>query len=477
MRLLLLLIVLACAAPALSSRAAAGEEDHDTRIATLISDLEAHARWCQKRKLFRARNETYAVLLSFAPDHAKARKWLKYRRTKEGRWARPANYKPPRNFKAPSAALGARREALGNRFADSTYAWLRDHAKDVSAAMRARLVREMTLAAPHRADIRKANGEVLTAEGRWLLKESIAGPRRQKALRDATARALASMATPEEARPTRAENATQLAWKAIVQGPRVRLLGTVPLADVRSAHRVASASFPVFEAVYGGDAPAIKKLTIMLITSDEERATLLKNHPASTKAFRSFAATLASGWFPKSATLYARSRVQAKRVEWCARQPLSSMLRRRFGVRTKHGWAFEGFGLYVSHLLSGQRRTFYVRRTQYGDTSERDGDLWDKLTEDRADWREHARTLLASERAPDLRLLLGKPVNTMNTEDMLISYVLAAFILEGRSTQAAPLLEAIGKGKPADEALRLGLGLDIEGLGFRLRRWLAETKE
>jgi hypothetical protein len=475
-RAALLLFLLLPAFGVLLRPAQAEASEHETRVAALVTALEAHAAWCQKGKLFLARNETYALLLTFAPEHAKARKWLKYKRAKDGTWTRSPRYKPPRNMKAVGAEVSRRQQALGDRFADETLAWLRGHSADVSTSARARLNREMARAAPHRTEVREANGEVLTAEGTWLLQESVRAPRERAALRAATDRALARLPRAKEVRPTRSENATQLPWKAILQGPRVRVLGTVPLAELTEAYALASAAFPVFETVYGGEAPDVPGLTIMLITSDDERATLLKNHPSATKAFRSFAASLASGWFPKTTSLYARSSDRAKRLEWCARQPLAALLRRQFRVRTKHGWAFEGFGLYVSHLLSGQRRTFYVRRTQYGDGTDRDGDLWARLTEDGADWRAHARSLLASDRAPDLRLLLGKEVNGMNTEDMLTSYVLAAFILEGHPDRAAPLLEAIGAGKPVDEALQIGLGLDVEGLGLRLRRWLDETK-
>lgn len=460
---------------------ATGEEQDDraaeaARIAQLVSDLEAHGAACHKGKLFRDRNAAYDLLLSFAPDHAVARKWLKYKRATDGTWSRKLRYKAPRNLKSPAPAIAARFEAIGNRFADDTIAWLETQGTRVPKRERARLLRTVARAAPHRADVHELRGEVLDASGAWRLNESLPSIRRRKELAAQAENARARAPTPASVRPNRDEVATGVGWKGIVEGPRARIAGTVSAGELKAAYELVDSTFRFWPAIYGSEPPALRDLSVLLITSNAERGTLLKNHPRSSKAFQSFGASLSSGWFPKTNIVFARSGQRERRLEWCTRQPLAAMLRFGFKVRSKHGWAFEGFGLYASHLLSGHRRTFYVRRTKYGDKADPDDDLWKRLTEPNAEWRAHGRTLLASERAPDLRLLLGKEVNTMNTEDMLLSYVLAAYLIEAHPERVPSVLEAVATGTKADDLVEQTFGLDIRGLELRLRRWLDETK-
>ncbi|MDA1193563.1 MAG: hypothetical protein O2894_00085 [Planctomycetota bacterium] len=472
----LVLLLAVCLLVAAPQPVGAEPPDREARIARLVADLDEFGTACQAAKLFKERNETYELLLRFAPDHPDARKWLKFKRTREGAWERPAGYKPPRNMKTVSAEIVASREAYGNRFADDTLAWIAAREPALTAALRATLLQEVALVAPHRADVRELHGEVQTAEGPWILRESLKAATRRGALKQAAADALADAPAAREDRPNRTENATRIAWKTILQGARVRVVGTVEAAEASRAHGIATAAFPLFEAAYGNPVPEMPNYVFMLVCTDTERDTLLESHPASTAEFRAFAKNLASGWFPKTTTAYARSAEAARRLEWVGRQTMGSLLRRRFSVRTAQGWAFEGFGLYLGHLLTGERQTFYVRRTQYDGSTDRDGDLWEKLTAEGADWRALGRTLLAGPRAPDLRLLLGKEVNQMDTEDLLASFLLAAYILEGRPEQVAAVLEAVGAGKRADEIVEGALGLDMASLELRLRRWLDETK-
>ena len=65
---------------------------------TLLGDLEELADWCAKAKLYRARQEVSEAILHVDPDHAEARKWLKYRRAKDGTWERSKNFKPARDL-------------------------------------------------------------------------------------------------------------------------------------------------------------------------------------------------------------------------------------------------------------------------------------------------------------------------------------------------------------------------------------------
>ena len=471
--MLLLVLLLPATVPGALWAEEAGEPEH---IAQAVGDLEALAAWCHKRKLFRERNATYEALLAFRPDHKDARKWLKYKQAKDGTWERRGRYKPPRNLKTPGPALTEKRQEIGARYAEAALAWLEAPKRGRSPAVRRQVMESIVLVDPNHARARRELGEVQTAEGAWLLKESLETPKRRAQLEAAARDAIAGVAKPRQARPSEAENAVGIGWKGIVAGSRARVASSADAAEATRAHALTEAAFVMFPSIYGAEPPHLPGLSLLIITSDAERTQLLAKHPSSTKAFQEFGATLSSGWFPQTNIVFARSAWPARRLEWATRQPLAALLRRAYKVRTKHGWAFEGFGLYASYLLCGRRQTFYVRRTKYGDKTDPKDDLWNRLTADGADWRKEARTLLASDRAPNLRLLLGKEVNTMNTEDMLLAYVFAAWLIEARPERVPGVLRAVARGRRADDLVEGQLRMDVDGLMKRLRRWLDETK-
>ncbi len=448
------------------------------RTAQLVVDLEALAKRAQKSKLYRSRDEVCERILRFDPDHEAARKWLKYKRDKQGRWARKGRYKPPRNFgKAGRTTFRDRARALGDSFAQDAFALLARHEGSVASDTRARAIRDVLAVAPHRNDARTANREVQTAEGTWMLEESVRGREGRRGLATAAQHALDAVKEPRRVRPTENENKVRIGWTGILQGSRVRMLGTNPRDELERCHRTAEAVFGLMDTVFGEPPARVNGLTIFVLMTDDERKTLLANHPKATDAYRKVSGRRASSWFPKTNVAWIKAGVTG-RLEWSTRQPLATLLRRTYGVTAKHGWAFEGFGLYLSYLLTGSRGTFFVRPTGYNDGAKpKTGQLWERLRAEGASWRDEARAMFAANQGPNVHLLFGKGTNAMTMEELLYAYVLAAYILEGHPGKATAILKAIGKDKkrPAEVFGRV-LGVDLEGLDLRLRRWLAETR-
>jgi hypothetical protein len=447
-------------------------------VQALVSDLEAVAARCNRGGLFRTRNEIYELILTFDPDHAAARKWLKYKR-QDGRWVRAGRYKPPRNLakQGLDEADAALRE-VGEAFAARVTGELAAPLAGPDGTLRPEVVRAVLRVAPDREDLRRANGEVLSADGAWMLKESVRALARRSELAMIATQAVTEATAPVVARPAREENQARVGWTRILQGRHVRLLGTPTAEELERCERHVEASFRLFGAAAGVSPPAGRGLTMYVLATATERAMLLTNHPDSNPKYKEYGLGVHSSWLPKGRALWIMDGRAPKRLEWCVRQAVGYQLGHAFGVRGKKGWAFEGFGLYLGHLLTGTRSTYFIRRTKYGEKRESgDKDLWGRLVEPGADWHAEARVLLAGPRRPDLRLLLGKDVNQMDTEEMLYSFVLAAYCLEGRERDVAPLLRAFGKEKlPPDDAVRKGLGLGIGDLEQRVRRWLDEVR-
>ena len=87
-----------------------------------VEELEQLADWCGTRKLYAERDANLELLLSFEPDHKRARKSLKHRRARDGSWTVPENRKPAKNVKTEHLDESrARRSEVGEVFAERMY--------------------------------------------------------------------------------------------------------------------------------------------------------------------------------------------------------------------------------------------------------------------------------------------------------------------------------------------------------------------
>ncbi len=82
-----------------------------------------------------------------------------------------------------------------------------------------------------------------------------------------------------------------------------------------------------------------------------------------------------------------------------------------------------------------------------------------------------ARPALAEEPDPN------KPVEVMTTEEILVGYLLARYLVDGRPEDTPAALAAIGKGTGPDDWCASVLQSTVPGLERRLRRWIRETGE
>jgi hypothetical protein len=467
------LLLLALVAPA---GAGTVDDERKAAAASLAPRLEALATWAHDVKLFRSRDRTYALLLRFVPDHAEARKWLKVAKGKDGAWKQDPRYKEPKDFdpKLLPDFEGRRASAVGP-FADALAALL-ERSEDLTVESREALLGDFLAAAPDDARARRANGEVLTA-GTWLLEETLAARKRRRAIEEAAAKALADVKPPVETQATDAENALGAAWTCVLKMPDLRVLGTPPGEEVERTAREMQAARPYLRSVFDAELPTFPGMAVYLFTSPQEGRDAVARDPEFGEEEREFAANLVSTWSPKSNHLFAWSADPLVRRDSAVRQIVGATLRFKFGVTVKRGWAWEGFGLYLTHKITGTRLTFFVRRSEYADGGKAPGDdLLRRLQESGADWMEEGRALLASEKRPEFRLLLGKDVNGMLGDDALYAYLLASYVLEGRPDAASRVLKGVNRGAGPDEWVRESLGFTVEGLERRLARWVEEAR-
>jgi hypothetical protein len=131
----------------------------------------------------------------------------------------------------------------------------------------------------------------------------------------------------------------------------------------------------------------------------------------------------------------------------------------------------EGAVRYLAYLLTGTRFTVGVAAGRYasGETAPR------AVPASEDAWLMAARDLLAAKDPPDLRLLLGKGLDSITAPEATLAYALAVYLLEGHPGLFAPFALSVRKTSDAERSAREVLGTSLPVLGHRLRRWLDEV--
>jgi len=91
-------------------------------------------------------------------------------------------------------------------------------------------------------------------------------------------------------------------------------------------------------------------------------------------------------------------------------------------------------------------------------------------------WMQEAYVLLQRDEHPAIRDVLGKRMDTLTTHDLLVSYLLAAFLLEAHPAKTPRILGKIGEGGDAGLVLVDELGLSLDDLEARILHWLSERR-
>jgi hypothetical protein len=451
-------------------------EVHAAARRALVERLAALAAWCAKNEAYLDRDRTCELILRFDPDHRDARKWLKYIE-RDGKWVRLAAYAPPsnRNTKA-QADYGEHRRAAVRQFVNDVIAALESEGAAWPAAARKLAIEDILAVDPDEERARALNGEV-RVDGRWMAADVVAAAARRRELVRAARDALA--AVPEPSRVDIGQDAQLgVAWTDAVGTETWRVVATTGLEEARKAAVIATATVPLFEACFGIAVEPRPGQTYYVMAQQGDFQRVLERHPSCKPEFRKFAWNVGSAWLPRTSILLAFHAQAATRLEYAARQPTAALLLRAFGITAKHGWAYEGIGLYLTELLTGTHTTYTIHPSDYARDDRREkAELFARIQAPDADWFEVARQLVRDRKSPDLIDLMSKDVNLMDAADLVFSYVLGAYLLEAQADRAPGLLRAIGEKKvPFHEAVPQALGLEVPALQERVEKWLAERR-
>lgn len=452
--------------------------EHDLRQARAdyVAGLVEHAAWCQAQQLFGRRQEVLRAILALEPDHAEARRELGYRRAKDGSWTEPRAARAPKDHD-PEALREepGRRVALGVALRERVLALVDARGEELEAARRRAVYESLLELVPDDPLLRARLGEVFDRDA-WVLAETARGRETRARLRALVRRLLGEAeagVAPASVSPREAGFALELvgAWRS----GDVRVVATTDEAEARRVAAALAAAGPLVGELLALEAHLSPGASVFLLRAPAEGRTWLERHPALDDAQRAYMAQLEGGAVAGVGDFAYWADDVRRRVDGTVRLGLAWLFAGGAGLGLQHGMLSEGLGLYLTRELVGTRLTWFVQPSKY-ERQEEDRRLRGMLLDPAVNWMDEAHKLLAKPSSPKLQFLVGKPVNQMSTEDLLVAYVAAAYLLEGWPAQTPALVKAIGAGANPQTAFEEHLGYGLEELDARMRRWLGERR-
>lgn len=436
------------------------------------------ARWARSNKLYGYASQLHRGILTLDGDNRDARRALRYLRV-SGKWRQSPGFYEPRN-RASEGDFGPLESeyrdqlerALGP-FRDGLLARIGNPRLAVSTEMKEEILRQLLYFEPESKYLHGALDEELV-DGRWLLRESARTLRGSVALRRLAQGCAERVEALERGTFTQDELNSNLDLSSIARSEDVRVTGTVTKGEIEQAARTAQAVGELFEEVFGRPAHFRRGFSVLLLRKPAELLDLgplaIARHSGAGPPRPD--SPQVGGWLSYSEVAQ-WSPDRERRLDGLARQTMGAMLMDTYGLDARHGWIWEGVGIFLVDQLVGTRRTYFMETQQYV-LEDADG-LWRTLADDGTDWLELAAERRAEGKWPGMQFLVGRPIASMRDEDLLLSYVLAAYVIQGWPDHAPGLLDRIGAGEHPVHAFEAVFGWSMPQLEQRLERWLDEV--
>jgi hypothetical protein len=486
-RLLRTLILLVGFAPGSAAPVSARAVEDTSYVSALaraqsefVDELEELAALARRLELLLEADTCYRQILALDVDHSLARKALRYSR-RGGAWVQSASYRQPRNFSKDSLeAFAADRDEAVERFKGFVFELNEKHKGAVSLERRERAMLQLLDVLPEDPEVRAALGEGLV-DGEWRLLETANARQRRALIPDLARRCVATAPEGSPVDPNGLEQALGLDFRLILETPYIRVAGTGEPEEVRKVLAVSQGAGEFFRSLLDNETLPRVGFSIYLLAHPGEKERFLNAHPRIDPRDRPYLESLESAGIPKTGHTAEWSTTEALRLDRSTRQSIGSMLSDTYKITTDNGWAWEGFGIYLTYQLVGTRLTYYVRPDKYaGDANATalQKALFARLFHPESDWINEARVyfLESGRRPPRLAILTGRKIDSLAAQDLLWSYVVAAYLLEGWPDATPVFLHEIGQGTPTHEAVRKAFEMELPRFETRIERWLDEAR-
>ena len=475
----LILLGIASAALGLGARSqgevestpAAFEAAHGAARTALVGRLLTLAQWCHESELFEERDRLWNLVIGIDVDNAEARKGLRYARNTDGSWKEPAP-RPAKN-RNPSALekLPAKRAEAVQPFRDELVG--RFESEKIPLSARKTVLDEILAVDPDDESCHTLLGEA-RVDGKWVLAETATGKARRAAIRAAADSAKAVPAAFEKTEASDEDKALFEKWKCGTQLGTIRVLASGDDSQCQKLADACRIAAQVFQVALGREPAYAEGFTLYVVAGKGEKETFISKIPDLDDPARAAMKKTIGGGLPGTWKVAIFEPEPARLLDCAVRHALAHLLNQGFHVGTAQPWIFEGFGLYLTREVCGTRLTWFCSGT--GVAGEGKNSPRAKLMVASSNWMNEALQVLSKEPAPDLGKVLAKDMAAMGVDDLLVSYALAAYLIEGRPDSVASLLQSAGEGKPAAEAVQATLGLTVPELQTRLVQWLKERK-
>lgn len=444
-------------------------------VEELIDEIDAYASWCTGSKLYAERDRAWEVVLRFEPDNVDARKALGHKKDRDGNWIPNERRSPPKDRDPEKLAEAPARWAQAVApYRDRILELLDERDEEIGPNQRRGALLELLELNPDDPVVRERNGEV-QVEGAWVLRETALGAGSRQAMRECVARGFAEAPAPQPIEPDELERSLGIAWTAAWGTPLVRVLTTGDAQEGQRAAQAAHAAGVLFEETCGAPAQYPQPLRFFLLAQPGDETLLFDSHPGIDAATRRFFERVLGAGVPLSGDFCHWSDTPAQRLDGVMRLLLERFMQQAYGLTTDVGWIHEGFGLYLTRTLVGTRLNWFALPAEGSTTAENQAFLA-KLYDTSVNWMNEAYVMLQKERAPRFRKFMKKDVTGLTAEELLYSYVIASYLLEGRPQHTPELLRRIGAGEDQAAAVEAVLGTTVDALDERILIWLSQRR-
>jgi hypothetical protein len=450
--------------------------DRERLMERLVKDLEELAGFCQKKRAFAQRNKVCTFILDYDTDHKDSRKTLGFkwdRKTKT--WTAPKRKRTPKDADQESAVEAKQRYDTvlndhRNRMID-----LLDAHPDLPSFRADEEIAKLIKLMPEDPDLRRMRGQVkmvIDGKDKWVSEEFARTETRRLELKQVKKDLNDNKPETEQGSIEAWEEDLGPKWSGCNQTDRIRVIGTIGESE---RVRIAQQSHIMWDFMDEMTGSSLEhEYTIYVVSSDSDWSKMVSNWPDSNRD-REFMMKLGGMWMGSQASLR-RSTNAAVRIDSSLRGGAGMHLGMVYGISSDVAWLNEGFGLYQTKFLLGTRLTFSVKPSEYID---REGpNFSSRLSGSGANWLKMCRKLFERKTPPKIPFTLGRNVNQITADDILIGYALTAFLLEGCEKDTfSTVANKIGQEEMSSvDALESTLGYDIQTLTRKLQEWLIEVE-
>ncbi|MEM8712023.1 MAG: hypothetical protein AAGG01_13820 [Planctomycetota bacterium] len=449
--------------------------------ARYVEGLEQLADWCQAEQAFAARNQALSAILHFEPDHARARRLLRYRYDRKSEtWVRRGTFREPKAGPSDAReAYATRRAAFDTELCRASIEVLDEYAGELPGRTLFGELRGLMVVAPSDAALRERLGYALqkstTGERHWVTALSLDTPERRAKLGAWLEEARSEAADVQDAALDETDRAVDLSWQYVLRSGATRIVARAGKEETLEALEAAETARLFLARILGRPVNPRPEQTLYLMKGVSDMKRFVASYPGLDESRQERARKLGSMWLPGKTRCGVWGSDRATRTDMSSKQMAVRFVETQFGIEPKRGWLVDALGLYVNQHVVGTRISRHVTITDYAKPGE--VPLTQGLEDSDADWLAIAHRVLGVFTTEEFARALGRNTNELTAEDMVVGYALVAYLCEASDPKAmAHVLKEVGSETASSvAALEAWFQLPLPEIKIRLRDWLGDV--